>query len=326
MHMLVDWSLDKLRDYRPERDEPSDFAAFWDGTLGTARERGFPARFEPYDAGLSTVEVFDVTLAGFDGQPVRGWFYLPRQRSGRLPCVIQYIGYGGGRGLAHESLVWSAAGYAHLVMDTRGQGSNGGSAGDTADPDPVGGPNTPGFMTRGITDPATYYYRRVFTDAVRAVDAAREHPAVDPDRIIVAGGSQGGGITLAVAGLVDGLVGAMPDVPFLCHYRRATEITDRDPYHEIVQYCKTHRDQVGQVFDTLRYFDGVNFAAHATAPALFSVALMDDVCPPSTVFAAYNHYAAERDIRVWQYNGHEGGASFQVAEQIRWAAKRLAAS
>jgi cephalosporin-C deacetylase len=267
-----------------------------------------------------------VTLAGFDGQPVRGWFYLPRQRSGRLPCVIQYIGYGGGRGLAHESLVWSAAGYAHLVMDTRGQGSNGGSAGDTADPDPAGGPNTPGFMTRGITDPATYYYRRVFTDAVRAVDAAREHPAVDPGRIIVAGGSQGGGITLAVAGLVDGLVGAMPDVPFLCHYRRATEITDRDPYHEIVQYCKTHRDQVGQVFDTLRYFDGVNFAAHATAPALFSVALMDDVCPPSTVFAAYNHYAAERDIRVWQYNGHEGGASFQVAEQIRWAAKRLAAS
>jgi cephalosporin-C deacetylase len=74
MHMLVDWSLDKLRDYRPERDEPSDFAAFWDGTLGTARERGFPARFEPYDAGLSTVEVFDMTLAGFDGQPVRGWF------------------------------------------------------------------------------------------------------------------------------------------------------------------------------------------------------------------------------------------------------------
>jgi cephalosporin-C deacetylase len=44
------------------------------------------------------------------------------------------------------------------------------------------------------------------------------------------------------------------------------------------------------------------------------------------VFAAYNHYAAERDIRVWRYNGHEGGASFQVAEQIRWAAKRLAAS
>jgi cephalosporin-C deacetylase len=322
--MLVDWSLDRLRDYRPERDEPADFAAFWDGTLGAAREKDFPARFEPCDAGLATVEVFDVTLAGFDGQPVRGWFYLPRERSGPLPCVVRYIGYGGGRGLPHDHLVWSSAGYAHLVMDTRGQGSNGGSVSDTADPDPAGGPNTPGFMTRGVTDPATYYYRRVFTDAVRAVDAARAHPAVDAARIVVTGGSQGGGITLAVAGLVDGLAGVMPDVPFLCHYRRATEITDRDPYHEITTYCQTHRDQVDRVFDTLRYFDGVNFAAHATAPALFSVALMDDVCPPSTVFAAYNHYPAERDIKVWRYNGHEGGASFQVTEQLRWAAKVLA--
>jgi cephalosporin-C deacetylase len=322
--MLVDWSLDRLRDYRPERDEPTDFAAFWDGTLGAAREKDFPARFEPCDAGLATVEVFDVTLAGFDGQPVRGWFYLPRERSGPLPCVVQYIGYGGGRGLPHDHLVWSSAGYAHLVMDTRGQGSNGGSVSDTPDPDPAGGPNTPGFMTRGVTDPATYYYRRVFTDAVRAVDAARAHPAVDAARIVVTGGSQGGGITLAVAGLVDGLAGVMPDVPFLCHYRRATEITDRDPYHEITTYCQTHRDQVDRVFDTLRYFDGVNFAAHATAPALFSVALMDDVCPPSTVFAAYNHYPAERDIKVWRYNGHEGGASFQVTEQLRWAAKVLA--
>jgi cephalosporin-C deacetylase len=323
--MLVDWSLDKLREYRPERDEPADFADFWGGTLAAARERGFPARFEPFDAGLSTVEVFDVTLAGFDGQPVKGWFYLPRERAGRLPCVVQYIGYGGGRGLAHESLVWSAAGYAHLVMDTRGQGSNGGSVSDTADPDPAGGPSTPGFMTRGITDPATYYYRRVFTDAVRAVDAAREHPAVDPDRIVVAGGSQGGGITLAVAGLVGGLAGAMADVPFLCHYRRATEITDRDPYHEITRYCKTHRDQVDRVFETLSYFDGVNFAAHATAPALFSVGLMDDVCPPSTVYAAYNHWAAaQKDIRIWRYNAHEGGGGFQVEEQIRWAAKLFA--
>ena len=64
-------------------------------------------------------------------------------------------------------------------MDTRGQGGQYGSGGDT--PDPVGsGPAAPGFVTRGILDPATYYYRRVLTDAVRAVDAARALPGVDP--------------------------------------------------------------------------------------------------------------------------------------------------
>ena len=323
--MLVDWPLEQLREYRPERDEPADFDDFWTATLDQARAKATPAAFVPYDSGLATVDVFDVTFSGFDGQPVRGWFMVPRAATQALPCVVQYIGYSGGRGLPHEWLHWSAAGYANFVMDTRGQGSNGSMVGATPDPDPSGGPQTPGFMTRGVTDRSTYYYRRVFTDAVRAVETAREHPLVDASRVVIGGASQGGGITLAVSGLVEGLAGAMPDVPFLCHYRRATEITDAYPYYELVAYCKTHRDQVDQVFATLRYFDGVNFAARAAAPALFSVALMDAVCPPSTVFAAYNHYAAEKEISIWPYNGHEGGAAFQRAAQIRHLAKLLTA-
>jgi cephalosporin-C deacetylase len=318
--MLVDWPLDRLRDYLPDRDEPADFDEFWTTTIDQARAAATPARFTPYDSGLSTVEVYDVTFSGFAGQPVRGWFLLPRGSSGRLPCVVEFIGYGGGRGMPHDWLTWSAAGYAHLVMDTRGQGS-GWSSGDTADPDPGGQPQVGGFMTRGILDPKGYYYRRVFTDAVMAVEAARSHPRVDPDRVVAAGGSQGGGITLAVSGLVDGLAAAMPDVPFLCHYQRATEITDENPYAELSRYCKSHRHHVDQVFDTLRYFDGVNFASRATAPVLFSVALMDAVCPPSTVFAAYNHYAGDKEIEVWRYNDHEGGGSYQKAAQIRYLAK-----
>jgi cephalosporin-C deacetylase len=92
----------------------------------------------------------------------------------------------------------------------------------------------------------------------------------------------------------------MPDVPFLCHYRRATEIVDTHPYQEIVRFCKVQRDKIETVFRTLAYFDGMNFAARARPQALFSVALMDDICPPSTVFAAYNHYAGPKDIRIWQ--------------------------
>jgi cephalosporin-C deacetylase len=322
--MLVDWPLDRLRDYRPERTEPTDFDDFWSATLREARDAGWPARYEPYDAALRTVEVYDVTFAGYAGQPVRGWFLLPRDATGPLPCVVEYIGYGGGRGLPHEWLAFSAAGYANLIMDTRGQGSNGSQVGDTADPDPVGGPQTPGFLTRGITDPRHYYYRRVFTDAVRAVDAARAHPRVDPSRVIVTGGSQGGGIAIAAAGLLDGLAAALPNVPFLCHYRRATEITNAMPYGELVSYLKTHRHEVDRVFDTLGYFDGVNFASRASAPALFSVALMDDICPPSTVFAAYNHYpGADKEITVWPYNGHEGGAGFQRTEQLHYLRKLL---
>jgi cephalosporin-C deacetylase len=173
-------------------------------------------------------------------------------------------------------------------------------------------------MTRGVLDPKTYFYRRVFTDGVRAVEAAKAHPAVDAGRIAITGGSQGGGITLAVAGLEPTVKVAMPDVPFLCHYRRATDIVDSAPYNEIVKFCRTHRDKVDTVFDTLSYFDGVNFAARTTCQGLFSVALMDQTCPPSTVFAAYNHFAGPKDIRIWKYNEHEGGSNYQTVEKVRF--------
>ena len=203
-------------------------------------------------------------------------------------------------------------------MDTRGQGSTW-SAGDTPDLYADGGnAHYPGSMTKGILDPKHYYYRRVFTDAVRAIEAARSHPEVDASQIAVTGGSQGGGITIAAAGLVPDVVAAMPDVPFLCHYRRATEIEDTYPYKEIAEFCHVHRDKVDTVFNTLSYFDGVNFAARAKAKTLFSVGLMDKICPPSTVYAAYNHWAGEKDIKVYPYNGHEGGQSYQTVEKLKF--------
>jgi cephalosporin-C deacetylase len=170
--------------------------------------------------------------------------------------------------------------------------------------------------------PQSYYYRRVFTDAVRAVETAQNHAAIDASRIAVTGGSQGGGIALAVAGLSNAVKIAMPNVPFLCHYRRATEITAAHPYVEIAKYLAVHRDRVEQVFNTLSYFDGVNFAPRAKADALFSVGLMDEICPPSTVYAAYNHYAGPKQIEIWQYNHHEGGGTFQDVEQIKFLQSR----
>jgi len=319
------WDIDaeELVRYAPAVAEPDDFDEFWAGTLAEARSYDLDLRLEPVDAHLELVEVFDVTFAGFGGHPVRGWLTRPRGHTGPLPAVLTCNGYGGGRGLATDHLGWANAGYAELFLDTRGQGSGWGSGGDT--PDPVGsGPATPGFMTRGILDPADHYYRRVFTDAVRAFEALRMVPGVDRERIAVTGGSQGGGMALAVAGLVPEVAAVMPDVPFLCHFKRAVEITGKDPYAEVGRYLAVHRDHVDAAMRTLSYIDAVNHAKRATAPARFSVALMDTICPPSTVYTAYNHYgSADKAIDVWQFNDHEGGQGHQWARQLPWLAQRF---
>jgi cephalosporin-C deacetylase len=306
-----------LKNYRPERYEPADFDSFWQSTLTEARVYPLNAQFEPVDYGLKAQETFDVTFAGFGGQPIKGWLLLPRQCSGRLPCIVEYIGYGGGRGFPTDWLLWTSVGYAHLIMDTRGQGSAW-QKGDTPDNGAGGNPFHPGFMTQGVLDPHTYYYRRVFTDAVRAVEAARAHPSINPQLIAVTGGSQGGGITIAAAALIPDIQIAMPEVPFLCHYRRATELVDTYPYQEISNYLNSHRDQVDQVFHTLSYFDGVNLATRAEAASLFSAGLMDMVCPPSTVYAAFNYWNGPKQMRTYTYNGHEGGGDFHTIEKIKF--------
>jgi cephalosporin-C deacetylase len=316
--MYFDLPLDQLQKYLPSKSEPEDFDAFWNETLTLTRSYPLESRFAPIETGLKFLEVFDVTYNGYGGQPIKGWFFLPRDRSKALACVVEFIGYGGGRGHPFDWLLWSNIGYAHFIMDVRGQGSTWRS-GDTPDTEPEGGnPQNPGFMTRGVLSPYTYYYRRVFSDAIRAVETVRTHPAVDTQRVAVLGGSQGGGIALAAAGLVPDLAAVMPDVPFLCHIRHATEITDSYPYAEIQNYCRIHREKVETVFNTLSYFDGVNFATRAKSPALFSVGLMDEICPPSTVFAAYNYYAGPKDIKIWSYNHHEGGDTLQSVERVRF--------
>lgn len=321
--MIFDLPLEQLQTYKPQRCEPADFESFWSETLAETRRHMLDARFEAVETGLKLVDTFDVSFNGYGGQPIKGWLLLPHGNSGRLPCVVEYSGYGGGRGHPHDWLFYPNAGYAFLAMDIRGQGSSW-RTGDTPDYEPEGtGPQYPGFMTRGILNRDLYYYRRLFTDVIRAVEAVRTHPAVDPQRVAVNGGSQGGGMALAAAGLIPDLAAMITDVPFMCHFRRAIELVDTDPYHEIVNYLSQHRDQVETVLNTLDYFDGMNFAAHARTPALFSVGLMDQVCPPSTVFAAYNHYSGPKQITVWPFNQHEGGQMFQNVEKLKFLAETL---
>ncbi|MGX5682684.1 acetylxylan esterase [Schumannella luteola] len=317
-----DLPLEQLEAYRPERHEPADFDDFWAQTLTASLGRADAPRFVEVDADYRELVTEDVTFSGFDGHPIKGWMLRPRHADGPLPAVVSYIGYGGGRGLIGEWTALPAAGFAHFVMDSRGQGS-GHRTGDTPDPG-VSGPHLGGFMTLGIESPESYYYRRLFTDAVLAVHAAQQHPTVDAQRIVISGGSQGGGISLATAALAPTVLdvppaGAIIDVPFLSHMRRATALVDTAPYSELVRYFRTRRHSEQAAFAVLDYVDGVNFAARATLPALFSVGLLDDVCPPSTVYAAYNHYAGPKRMNVYPYNGHEQGGPVQEAEHVRFA-------
>ncbi|WP_456286428.1 acetylxylan esterase [Microbacterium sp. JZ70] len=321
-----DLALDDLRDYQPAVRRPDDFDEFWARTLSESRSASWRPQTQRVETGLRLVDTYDLTFAGFGGHPIKGWIHVPAGDHIAQPTVVEYLGYSGGRMLPWTAHTYAEAGYTHIVMDSRGQGWNGG-VGATPDPTNDAGSSTvPGVMTKGIESAETYYYRRLYTDAALIVDAARALPWVDPHRIALVGTSQGGGLAIAAAGLSDGIAAVSSDVPFLSHFARALQLTDLDPYGEIARYLARYRDRVEQTFEVLSYVDGVNMAARADAPALFSVGLCDLVCPPSTVFAAYNAWgSSQREIEVYPFNGHDGGGEHHMPRRLAFLAEHLLA-
>ncbi|QPL04642.1 MULTISPECIES: acetylxylan esterase [Actinomyces] len=327
----LDMSLPELRAYAPELDEPADFDAWWAEQLQSLHERPELLSDEIQDTPFPGMVIRELVFAGADDDPVHALLTLPAARAEQdseltgepgLPGVVQCVGYGGGRGLPGQVPWYAMAGFAHLIVDPRGQGGDW-AYGSTPDPSSAGA-HAAGWLTDGVQAPETYYYRRTILDSVAAVRLMRTLEDVDASRIACVGGSQGGGLSLAAAAL-DGHVQAVCiDSPFITHIPRALQLASAGPYLEMERFLAVHPQAETTVARTLSYIDGASFASRLDVPTLFSVGLLDPVCPPSTCFAAHNLCPApDKRIDVYPYGAHAGGGHRQVLAHCRWLQEHL---
>ena len=260
---------------------------------------------------------YRVSLANIEGSRFYGWLSVPAGQ-GPFPAVV-YIP--GAPGRVYEFMTGTHPDYAEngllvFAINIHGIELDRDSVFYQSLLDRIPG----GFSSLGEDDPYRYYYRRVVLGALRAFDYLRTRPDVDTSRLAVAGSSQGGGLSLLVASLEKRLKAAAFEVPAMCDqtgvfYGRPTgwpHMLDRD----------SGSDE--RVVRTSRYYDAALAARFVRAPCMFTVSLLDESCPPTTVYTAYNNAKEPKEIFVFPNTTHPG--SFTAERDlvcIKWLKKTL---
>jgi cephalosporin-C deacetylase len=302
-----------LEGFRTSVTCPEDFDEFWSKALAQLAQEPLEATatLDPLRSN-DEVRVYQATYRSLDGLEIFGWYSLPAAGDGPFPAILVLPGYKSEPALRRD---WGRKGVAVLSVAVRGKLPSSARF----------NPGYPGLLTSGIESRDTYSYRGVISDCSRGVDFLLSRPEIDSNRIFCCGSSQGGGLTLATAGIRPEIKAGVSGYPFLCCYPESMQMFRSYPYDELSCYVRAHPEQEAQMLETLRYFDGVNFATRIKCPMVVGIALEDEVCPPETSFAAYDRLAGDRELWLFPESGH-GNAHDYPKQETAWLEERIAAS
>ncbi|MCD6405881.1 MAG: acetylxylan esterase [Planctomycetes bacterium] len=308
----VDMPLEELKTYRGTNPRPADFDAYWERALDEGRSTDPEVELVKADfAAPGVAECFDLFFTGVRGARIHAKYLRPTAAPKSHPAVLQFHGYSGSAGPWWEKLAFVATGFSVAAMDCRGQG---GSSEDTGG---VKGNTLKGHIIRGLAlddSPDNLLFRHIFLDTVQLARVVMGFDEVDEGRVGAMGGSQGGGLTLACIGLEPRIKRAAPVYPFLSDYKRVWEMDlAENAYRELKDFFR-HFDPLHEreeeIFTRLGYIDVENLAPRTKAEVLMGTGLMDDICPPSTQFAAYNKIGSPKEMALYPDFGHEGLPGF----------------
>ncbi len=301
---MMDLPLEQLRTYQGTNPQPADFDAFWARALAEMEATQPNVTLEPAAFQTPVADCFDLYFTGVRGARIHAKYLKPKHAEAKAPAVLMFHGYSCSAGDWQDKLGYVASGFHVAAMDCRGQG------GLSEDVGGVSGNTLSGHIIRGLADGAdNLLFRHIFLDTARLARIVMELPGVDPSRVGATGGSQGGGLTLACAALEPRIARAAPVYPFLCDYRRVWEMDlAKDAYEDVRTYFRNFdplHEREEQIFTTLGYIDVSQLTKRIRGEVLMATGLMDNICPPSTQFAAYNHITAPKDMIIYPDFGHE---------------------
>jgi cephalosporin-C deacetylase len=310
MPLLFDMPLAELREYQGTNPRPDDFDAYWDKALDEMRKTEAEVELVRAEFQVSFAECFDLYFTGVGGARVHAKYLRPKAPVAAHPAVLQFHGYSGSSGDWHDKLGLVGLGFSVAALDCRGQG------GLSEDVGGVAGNTLHGHIIRGLDDsPEKLLYRSHFLDTAQLAAIVMDMPEVDPDRVGASGGSQGGGLALACAALEPRIKRLVPRCPFLCDYQRVWQIDlAAGAYEELKTFFRNfdpRHEREQEIFTRLGYVDCQYLAPRIRGEVLMATGLMDQICPPSTQFAAFNRIPARKEVKLYPDFAHEGYPGFE---------------
>jgi len=307
---ILDMPLEQLKTYQGRNPRPADFDAYWTRALDELKATKSNVELIPAKFSASYADCFDLYFTGVRGARVYAKYLRPKNVKTPHPAVLLFHGYSGDSGEWNDKLQYVAMGYSVFALDCRGQGGKSQDIGGLKN-----GNTLNGHISRGLDDDAdNMLFRHIFLDTAQLADIAMSMPEVDPARVGAFGGSQGGGLTLACGSLRPSLKKIVPTFPFLCDYKRVWEMDlAMYAYAELKDYFRRfdpRHEREEEVFTKLGYIDCQHLAPRIKSQVLMGVGLMDNICPPSTQFAAYNKITAPKQLAIFPDFGHEGLPGF----------------
>lgn len=303
----------------PTQTEPADFDAFWGRVKAELAALPVDARLTPLpDQGNDQIEVFEVALQNLGTPPARssrfyGILCVPRGE-GPFPALMNPPGAGIRRYAGERA--WAERGFITLQV-----GIHGLPVQLPAEAYQALGAALGGYSSQNLEYRDRYYFRRVIAGCLRALEYLRSQPKWDRKNLIVFGGSQGGYLSIAAAGLdptVTAIVCAYPAYSDVSGYARG-----RAGGWPGMRFLADPQEPARDVkLANTAYYDAVNFARRIRAPGHYGFGYNDEVCPPTSMYSAYNVVTAPKVLTIVKEMGHPKAPELAAAER-RWLLQHL---
>ncbi len=287
---------------KPSGTEPADFDAFWKAqraeldkvpVKATRTEVSVPKQLQ------GKVVCYDVKVDCAGGMPVSGYLAMPAKAAPKsLPAIVSY--HGAGVRSSYKP-VWQ--GRNAIAFDVNAHGIDNGK--DAKFYSDLAANELKNYSHRGKQNRDDFYFKGMYLRVMRALDYVKSLPEWDGKTLIVRGGSQGGGQSLAAAGLDPDVTLCVAGVPALGDH--AGWMVGRQPGWPRLYTVKDGKPSDEKVRATVEYFDNNNFAKRIKCEIYLSTGFIDFTCAPTSVYTVYNSLpdGVKKHIDTTPDRGHD---------------------